>query len=106
MEAVGAGWDGGTLQQDEGTSNTLPWDCVLPSVSFPISVWTRQGLSHTREWRQQRLRAERLQMGMFLLSQVSLGNASILGILRLLKEVIPGPGRAPVTFHLGAKMQN
>lgn len=48
----------------------------------------------------------RLQMGMFLLSQVSLGNASNLGTLRLLKKAITVSGRALVTFHLGAKRQS
>lgn len=99
------GWRGPTAGRGDQQHTALglcPSLCVLPHLRVDqAGAVPHQGMEAAKAESR-----ERLQMGMFLLSQVSLGNASILGILGLLKEVIPGPGRAPVTFHLGAKMKN
>lgn len=105
-EAVGAGWDGGTLQQDKGTSSSALGWCppllILPHLLVDqAGAVPRQGLEAAKAESQ-----ERMHVGMFSLSRVSLCNARNLGILRLLKRVITRSGRALVTFHLGAERQN
>lgn len=101
-EAVGAGWEGGNHRMRGPAAPCLGVVSSPLCPSTPLCVQAgavpHQGMEAAKAES-----PERLQTGMFLLSQVCLGNARHSGILRLLKKIVTGSGRAPVTFHLGIK---